>query len=63
LIDCKGRKCLKEINPEQHPCVYAGGEPWVYDEDWGGCVDCQRSYEDQREKELEEEFISQEEVE
>lgn len=37
---CKGRKCLREINPEQFPGVY-WGTPGEYDPDCGCCNDCQ----------------------
>ncbi len=33
------KPCLKEINPEEHPGVYLG-EPYKYDSNYGGCVDC-----------------------
>jgi hypothetical protein len=48
VIDCKDRKCLKFVNPEEHPeAVY--GVPFQYDENWGGCGDCQRDYERKKE--------------
>jgi len=61
MVECKGRKCLKEINPDEHPGVFAGGEPWVYDENWGSCVDCQRQFEAEEIRKLEEKTIKLEE--
>lgn len=55
MVDCKGLKCLKEINPEQYPGVFAGGDPWVYDENYGACVDCQRQFEDEEIRKLKQE--------
>jgi hypothetical protein len=44
-MDCIGRKrCLKEVNPEEHPGVY-WGEPWKADENCGCCVSCHREFE------------------
>ncbi len=41
-VDClsEKRRCLKEVNPEVYPGVFAG-IPWEFDENWGACRDCQ----------------------
>ncbi len=33
------KPCLKEINPEEYPGIYFG-EPYKYDPNYGGCIDC-----------------------
>lgn len=40
---CKGRRCLREVNPEQFPGVYWGA-PGDFDLNVGCCVDCERAY-------------------
>jgi hypothetical protein len=40
---CRGRECLKEINPEDHPGIWIG-TPYVYEEEMGECHQCEIDY-------------------
>jgi hypothetical protein len=40
---CRGRKCLREINPEEFPGIY-WGTPGDFDLNVGCCVHCEKEY-------------------
>ena len=48
ILPCP-KKCMKEINPEEHPGVYFG-KPFVYDPNWGACWMCQREERKRKER-------------